>query len=42
MLLHEAKINLLKMNGKIGALFSETNTIKRNRVEILELKNMVS
>lgn len=42
MLLHESKVNSLKMNGKMEALFNETNTIKRDQTEILEQKIMIS
>lgn len=41
-MLHEDKVDTLKMKGKIGALFRKIYTIKKNPVEILELKNIIS
>lgn len=41
-MLYEVKVNTLKMDGKVGALCREINTIKKNQMENLDLENITS
>lgn len=41
-MLHEVQVSTLEMNGNINILTRKIETIKKSKVEILELKNTVS
>ena len=41
-MIHEVKVDTLEMNGNIDVLTRKIETIKKNKVEILDPKNTVS
>ena len=42
MMLHKIKVKTFEMNGKIVVLSRHTESMKKNQMEILDLKNAVS